>query len=123
MCDVSLSRKDLYKLSEIIYNVLFEKHPILKDIMLYFQSFAHLLNVLGLPVTWITPSGLELIQRYSKFTKYDITSIIQSKRRKITLRKPELDDKNEIKINCLKQINSLVPNFVHSMDALVTLYC
>lgn len=44
--DHSLSRKYLYRLSEIIYNVLFNKHPILEDILVYFQSMAKLLKVL-----------------------------------------------------------------------------
>jgi hypothetical protein len=46
-----------------------------------------ILNILELNVTRITPSGLELQQRYSKCTKIDIISSIQAKRRKITLRK------------------------------------
>ncbi len=62
-------------------------HNVLEDIMLYFHTMVKILNILELNVTRITPSGLELQQRYSKCTKIDIISSIQAKRRKITLRK------------------------------------
>ena len=42
---------------------------------------------------------------------------MQRKRRKITLSKYKLDDNNKPFINKNKQINSFIPNFIHSMDA------
>lgn len=117
LSEATFSRENLYILSSIIYKILFKMHPILEEIMIYFQSMVKLLNQLEIPVTWITPSGLVLSQRYSRFTTYDITSVIQSKRRKITLSKPELDVNKKIKLNSIKQINAFVPNFIHSMDA------
>ncbi len=115
--NIALSTQDIYKLAEVIYKSLFKTHSILEDIMNYFRDMVKLLNELELPVTWITPSGVKLAQRYSKFTKYDIISIVQGKRKKITLSKTLLDKNNIIKINTLKQVNSFVPNFIHSMDA------
>ncbi len=54
---------------------------------------------------------------YNKFTTYDITSMIQGKRRKISLRKVDFDDNLQPRINEYKQVNSFIPNFIHSMDA------
>lgn len=115
--DVNLTYKDLYVLSTIIYNTLFKSHPTLNNIMVYFQNMVKLINDLNLTIQWITPYGLVINQRYSKFTKYDITSVIQGSRKKITLKKYELGANNEPVINKNKQINSFIPNFIHSMDA------
>jgi len=48
---------------------------------------------------------------------YDITTSIKGTRKKITLRKASLDKKGNTLINKRKQINSFIPNFVHSFDA------
>jgi len=115
--DICLYYKDIYELSRIIYNVLFKSHPTLDNIMNYFNNMVNLMNALELPITWITPHGLKISQSYSKFTKYDITSIMQGKRRKVTLSKIKMDKNNKPYINKVKQINSFIPNFIHSMDA------
>jgi hypothetical protein len=114
--DVSLTYKDLYKLSEIIYNCLFKIHPVLENIMEYFHNIVKLLNDLELPVQWITPYGLEITQKYAKYTKYDITTKVYGKRSKIVLRKAVINKNGEVSMNCVKQINSFIPNFIHSMD-------
>ena len=56
-------------------------------------------------------------QRYSKFTSYDITSKIGGKKRKITLQKPLVNSEGKHYINIDKQVNSFIPNFIHSLDA------
>lgn len=115
--DIGLSYKDLFKLSEIIYNVLFESHPVLNEIMQYFNLMIDLLNNLELPIQWITPSGLLLTQRYSKFTSYDVTTAIRGiKPKKITLRKPNVDSQGLIILNKDKQVKAFIPNYIHSFD-------
>lgn len=115
--DIRLSGKDIYQLAKIIYNELFKRHSSLENIMNYFHNIVELLNSLELSVNWITPYGLKITQRYSKFTSYDITSKIQGKTRKVSLRKIDLDYNLQPRINVNKQINSFIPNFIHSMDA------
>jgi DNA-directed RNA polymerase len=114
--EVLLTRKDIYKLSYIIYNSLFTSHPILTEVVEYFNNMINMLNRLNLPMSWSTPSGMIIKQKYIKFTTYDLTNSIMGKRCKITLRKPlEL---NGVKlINHSKQINGFTPNFIHSLDA------
>lgn len=113
--DVVLRHSDIYKLSLIIYNSLFEIHPSLNNIMNYYHQIVELYNTLNIAIRWITPSGLTLEQKYLKFTRYDITNSIFKKRYKIVLRKPEVKNNFPV-INYNKQINSFVPNFIHSMD-------
>jgi len=48
--DVNLCYKNLYRLSQIIYNKLFKIHPILNNIMEYFQKMVQLMNELDLSV-------------------------------------------------------------------------
>ena len=117
MGDINLYYKNLYKLSYIIYNKLFKIHPILNNIMEYFQKMVELMNALDLAIQWITPYGLVVTQRYNKFTKYDITSVMQGKRRKIKLSRYELGLDGKCTLNKTKQVNSFIPNFIHSMDA------
>ena len=76
-----------------------------------------LINDLNICIQWITPYVLVIKQKYSKFTKYDITSVMQGTRKKITLKKYIVDSENKPVINKNKQINSFIPNFIHSMDA------
>ena len=42
---------------------------------------------------------------------------MNGKRKKITLSKYDIDENNNHRLNKNKQINSFVPNFIHSMDA------
>jgi len=48
--NIVLKYRDLYKLSEIIYNSLFQVHDSLKSVMKYFHNIVKLLNKLNLPI-------------------------------------------------------------------------
>ena len=68
---------------------------------------------LNLPVEWITPLGLPVIQPY--LTK-DVPAELESKSRK-----------TRVKVNSLKQKNGFPPNYIHSLDSshmmLTALFC
>jgi len=83
--------------------------------MAYFHNMVKFLNELNLIVSWKTPSGLYINQKYIQFTKYDLKNTIMGKRKTIKLKKPK-KKKNKTIIDKCKQINSFVPNFIHSMD-------
>ena len=106
-----LTPKNIFLLSKIIYDSLFKIHPNLRTLMTYFNSIVEVLCVLDLPVNWVTPYGLVIQQKYNKFTKYDETTYVASKRYKIVLREADINS-----INKKKQIQAFIPNFVHSMD-------
>lgn len=79
--------------------------------MEYFNSIVKVLCELDLPVNWVTPYGLVIQQKYNKFTKYNETTYVASKRYKLVLRKADTTS-----ISKQKQIQAFIPNFVHSMD-------
>lgn len=109
--DVILTHKDIFNLSNIIYTSLYETYPKLNELKEYFNSMTDTLSSLGLPIVWVTPSGLTIKQKYVEFTSYDIINNVLSKRKTITLRKPNKE------INNRKQVQGFIPNYVHSMDA------
>lgn len=86
--------------------------------MKYFDSIVESMNKLVLPIQLITPSGLLLTQKYTKLTKYDITTAIRGiKSKNITLRKPLIGKDGIIIINKEKKMYAFIPNFIHSFDA------
>nr|AAD31445.1 RNA polymerase [Neurospora intermedia] len=109
--DVVFTQKNILLWSKIIYNSLFKIHPNLNTLMVYFNSIVKVLCELDLPVNWVTPYGLVIQQKYNKFTKYNETTYVASKRYKLVLRKADTTS-----ISKQKQIQAFIPNFVHSMD-------
>jgi len=81
--DVLLSYKEIFKLSEIIYNTLFETYPKLNELRDYFNSMSDILSKLNLPIIWATPSGLSIKQKYVEFTTYDIVNNILSRKNQL----------------------------------------
>lgn len=99
-------------LAKIIYDSLFNTHPDLQALINYFNDLVKLFNELSLSLNWLTPSGLLIRQKYINFTTTTLSAKILGKTRKVNVNVP-----NEDSLNSLKQINSFVPNLVHSMDA------
>jgi DNA-directed RNA polymerase, mitochondrial len=108
---VQLSYAEVYKLAEIINNQIFTILPSLKNIYEYFLKITKLMVYFNVPVVWFTPSGLKITQYYnlSKANKVSISYI--GKTKTITYRK-KIDklDKN-------KQVQAIIPNIIHSLDA------
>jgi hypothetical protein len=106
---VAITGGDLFMLAKIIYNVLYEVHPELKNVVSYFKNMVNLLTKLELPVVWITPGGLIIKQKYAKkksdrvrsglFKGADYTIVIPTG-----------------KIDKVSQQNAFMPNLIHSMD-------
>jgi DNA-directed RNA polymerase len=65
----------------------------------------------GLPIRWVTPSGLLVLQDYREYFGKDLDFEIAGKRRRMML-KLEGD-----KLDRRKQSAGISPNFVHSLDA------
>jgi DNA-directed RNA polymerase len=66
---------------------------------------------LGLPITWITPSGLKITQQYLKSKQTVISTRLFNKTKKMVLREyfNEIDKQ--------KQCNAIIPNIIHYLDA------
>lgn len=100
------------KLAGIIHGVLFKEHPQLNSILRYFKELVTLLTKLGLPLCWLTPSGLVIEHNYITFKPKRITTQISKMR--VTLNLPIN------KINSRKQIQGILPYFIHSFNASVS---
>lgn len=109
--DVLINYKELFAFAKIVHSTLFDTHPTLKAIVDYFGAMVKLLSKLGLPVIWITPSGLSITQRYVKFQTKKIKPKSFYKSAPISVSLPTQD------INLRKQVAAFMPNLIHSMDS------
>ena len=111
--NVILNRRDVFKIASIINDQIFVVFPSLNIIYNYFIDVAKLSLKLGIPLTWFTPSGLKITQKYFQTKKTKISVSIFGKNKKLVYN--ERDNSN--KINEGKQIQAIIPNIIHSMDA------
>lgn len=102
---------DVYKMAEIIKNISLDVYPSLRKIYNYFLNTTKLLVYLNLPVVWFTPTGLKVTQRYMKADKQKVSLSTFGKSRTAVIKNyTNLTNKG-------KQIQSIIPNIIHSLDA------
>ena len=109
--DIQLTVRDLFKISMIIKEVIFKIFPVLRTVYNYFIAIAHLMEILNLPVQWITPTGAIITQNYNKRKKSKVQLFIHNKTKVNIMQEPseEIDHK--------KQIDGIIPNVIHSLDS------
>ena len=108
---VLLNNSEVLKIASIINKTIFTEFPSLKTIYDYFLEIVRLMVKIGIPIVWFTPSGLEITQSYLKSDVYKVSINIRGKSKKMVLK----DWKNEI--DTIKQVNAIIPNIIHSLDA------
>jgi len=108
---VLLNNAEVLKIASIINKTIFTEFPSLKTIYDYFLEIVRLMVKIGIPIVWFTPSGLEITQSYLKSDVYKVSINIRGKSKKMVLK----DWKNEI--DTIKQVNAIIPNIIHSLDA------
>lgn len=108
---IEISYGDVFKIAQIIDKQIFISLPSLKHIFDYFKNIIRLLVKLNIPIIWFTPAGLRIRQQYLQ-TKQNKISITFTKTSKKVILREVIDniDKN-------KQIQSIIPNIIHSLDA------
>ena len=101
----------LQSLATIINNNIFDQYTSLQEIFNYLTQMAKVLISQNIPLTWYTPTGLVVTQHYNLSKKQRVTINLLGKNRTAVLRKwfDKLDSR--------KQIQGIIPNIVHSMDA------
>lgn len=72
---------------------------------------AKLMLKLNIPLTWITPNGLTITQHYLKYKKTTVAIKFANKTKRVVLREWTED------INKIKQVQAIIPNIIHSLDA------
>lgn len=108
---ILLSEKHLFEIAKTVKKVIFSEHPVLKEVYDYFKSVTKLLTSLNLPLIWFTPTGTTLIQKYKKAKSQKIT--VNNWNKVTSIRYVEYINE----INKAKQVNAIIPNIIHSLDA------
>jgi len=106
---IYITKKELYALADLIHNTLYDNHPKLKAFVEYLEDMAGVFQKLGLPLTWVTPSGLTVKQNYVAYKTIRVKANFNDN--KYTIKVPT--DKTQLS----KQKAGFMPNLVHSMDA------
>lgn len=81
------------------------------EAMAWLQDISKKASDTKLPIQWITPSGLPVIQKYLKCGSKRVEVLMSGKRIDLRI------SKDEGVINKKRQSNAVSPNFVHSLDA------
>lgn len=109
--EILLSYKDIFKIAEIIEKNIFSKYTALEKVYTYFKDICKVMNSLNLPVTWFTPAGTVVTQQYFKTNENKLSYYYGGKAKVMILREntKELDKRG--------QVNGIIPNVIHSLDA------
>lgn len=81
------------------------------EAMAWLQNISKKASDTGLPIQWITPSGLPVIQKYLSYDMKRVEVKMSGRVIKLNL------SKDTGTINKKRQSNAVSPNFVHSLDA------
>lgn len=108
---IELTYLDIFKIAQIIDEQIFISLPSLKGLYEYLKEVIKFMLKLNIPITWFTPSGMKITQHYNK-SKQNKVSIQFAKASKTVIlrRKTSL-------LNKQKQIQAIIPNVIHSLDA------
>lgn len=107
--------KDLWPyahyLSHVTYAAIGQVVVAARQAMEWLQEVAQIIAKNNLPVRWMSPAGLPILQAYRKMDAKRINTIIAGIRLRSTIRFPlrEIDSR--------KQAQGISPNFTHSCDA------
>jgi len=102
---------DFQIICNTLYLFLYRDFPKLEVLFNYFKNIAKISNKLGISIPWNLPTGLNVQQKFYGTKKIKFKPFIYSKDLLIL----NIVDKNTL--NPRKQIRSLMPNLVHSLDA------
>ena len=108
--NVILTNYDFYTFVSTLEKVVYTEFPKLKQFNEYLTSVATICSLLNITITWSLPTGLNVNQYYVD------TEAIRLKPFKYKKSTFNIKVKKNV-INKSKQIRSLMPNLIHSLDA------
>jgi len=106
LCD-----KDISLLVSAIHSIVTKDFEKIKKLRSYLKSVAIVFSVINLPIIWYKDDGLVVIQGYLEEKSCSIRPYLYSNT-KLNIRVLNKD-----KFNSNKQIRSLMPNLIHSLDS------
>ena len=107
--EVKHSAMDLTKMTMAAVS---EVVPKTVEAMKWLQKCARVISKEGKPITWTTPLGMKLTQRYPKCRSKRIRTMLGDSIRDVTL-----SEADGVKLDVMKMVNAIAPNIVHSLDA------
>ena len=108
---IQLDVFELERMGDIISDNIFSSYDSLHQIYKYFMNMSKITVKLNLPITWSTPSGLELSQNYNLSVVQKVTINILGKNKTAVWRK--WTKEKDTRVNT----QAIIPNIIHSMDA------
>jgi DNA-directed RNA polymerase len=107
-----INNKDISLVASCIYTIIHKDFEKIKNLMKYLKNIATVLTLIGLPIVWSLPHGLIVRQSYLEVKSTSIRPFLYSKT------KINIQVVNKDKYDKSKQIRALMPNLIHSLDAL-----
>lgn len=106
-----INDKDIWLLISTLKCIIEKDFVKIRNLIKYLKNIANLFNTLELPISWALPTGLTITQSYLESRSSSRTPFRYSKV-KLNLKVSIKDkfDKN-------KQVRSLMPNLIHSLDS------
>lgn len=104
-----LNKEDIRKIANIINDTFFEEYPLIQFFYEYLKDLAKIMNLANLGISWITPNGLTLLQYYKHYNSNSVLIPLFKKKAVLKTKSGKLDS--------LKQVNAIIPNVIHSLDA------
>nr|QWO71453.1 RNA polymerase [Calocybe gambosa] len=109
--DIIFTQSELNKFGNIVKQTVLSIIPPFNNLRKYFDNIIEILNILDLPIYWITPSGMSISLSSMKMIQKKIKSNKLKLAKPITILIPtDTLDYTSIK-------TGLMPNFIHSLDA------
>jgi DNA-directed RNA polymerase len=108
---VILNAKDVFMISKILNDFIFNEYKGLGRVYLFLTEIAKITNMLNLSIKWKAPNGLEFTQHYlnyqKSYTKIRLFGVVREMHHLFYF--------NEL--NKSKQKNAVIPNIIHTLDA------
>ena len=105
--------KEIYWLTQVIWEALDETVGAARACMGWLQDVARLVADENMGLSWSTPSGFWVNQKYFKVETQVIQTIIGESVRNTWIATAGDGDQ----VHKMRQVNGIAPNFVHSLDA------
>lgn len=97
-------------LSHVVWQAIGETVIKAREAMDWLKGWAKFCLKTDQPVRWTTPNGLEVKSQYSSFRPIEVKSVAFKSRALLYRGDPD-------KVDPIKVVNAVAPNFIHSMDA------
>jgi len=108
---ILLNTKDLYMVSKILNDFMFNEYEGLGKVYFFLTDIAKITNLLDLDIKWKAPNGLIFSQHYKKSKKSQTNIRLFG----VVKEMHHLFYYDEL--NKIKQQNAIIPNMIHTLDA------